>query len=243
MKMEYQSNEEVLIPRHLGIILDGNGRWAKARGLPRSAGHKVGIQKIHQITEDCIELGIQFLTLYVFSTENWSRPVDEVNYLMFLSEDYATRELPELQRNGVQLQLMGKRDGLPVAVLNAMDKAIEATRSNTRLILNLALNYGGRDEILTATKAILTAHQQCQLDGMRLNENIIQNYLYCPECPDVDLVIRTSGENRMSNFLLWRAANAVFISSPVFWPDFTREHLQETLNTYSKQVSGKYVSS
>ncbi len=235
--MEYQTNEEGFIPRHIGIVLDGNGRWAQARGLPRSAGHKVGIQKIHQITEDCIDLGVQVLTLYVFSTENWSRPRDEVNYLMFLAEDYAIHELSELQRNNVRLQLMGRRDGLPVEVLNALDKAISATQTNTSLILNLALNYGGRAEIVDAFKAILTEHAQDIQNDVNVNvdESLIAHYLYCPNCPDIDLLIRPGGEWRLSNFMLWRTTHAVFWSTPVLWPDFRREHLQEAIKIYSKQ--------
>ena len=236
MNEEYQTDKEFLTPHHLGIILDGNGRWAQARGLPRSAGHQAGMQAVRRITETCAEFGIQVLTLCVFSTENWCRPVDEVDYLMLLVKEYAARELPELQRNGVCLRLMGKREGLPISVLNALDQAIMQTRDNSRLILYLALNYGGRDEIVTAIKAILTAHEQGALDGVNLDESLMARYLYCPDCPDVDLVIRTSGEWRLSNFLLWRAANAVFISMPVLWPDFRREHLQEAISKYLCQT-------
>ncbi len=236
MRAEYESTEGVLIPRHLGIIMDGNGRWAQARGLPRSAGHQAGVQAARRIIETCTTLGIQVLTLYVFSTENWRRPVEEVNYLMFLAEGYVSRELPKLRSNGVRLQLMGKREGLPNSLLNALDSAIIQTRNNSRLVLNIALNYGGREEIVDAIKAMLTTHELVTLDEMNLDENMISHYLYCPDCPDVDLVIRTGGEWRLSNFLLWRTTNAVFFCSPIYWPDFTQEHLQEAIENYTKFI-------
>lgn len=217
--------------------MDGNGRWAQARGLPRTAGHQAGVQTARRITEVCADLGVQVLTLYVFSTENWCRPEEEVNYLMLLAEEYAERELPELQRNGVRLQLMGKREGLPTPVLNSLDRTIMQTRDNSRLVLNLALNYGGRAEIVDAIKSILTAHEQGALDGLNLDESTLARYLYCPDCPDIDVVIRTGGEWRLSNFMLWRTAHAVFWSTPVLWPDFRREHLQEAIKIYAKQIS------
>jgi len=241
--MEHHQSEKVLTPHHVGIIMDGNGRWAQARGLPRSAGHQAGMQKVRQIVEACANLDIEVLTLYAFSTENWCRPVEEVNYLMLLAEEYADHELPELQRNGVRLQLMGKREGLPAPVLKALDQAIVQTRDNSRLVLNLALNYGGRTEIVDAIKAILMAREQDAPEGFSLDESIIASYLYCPDCPDVDLVIRTGGEWRMSNFMLWRSANAVFWSTPVLWPDFQREHLQEAIKIYDKQISEQYADS
>jgi len=216
--------------------MDGNGRWAQARGLPRSAGHQAGLQTAQHIIEASVNLGIQVLTIYVFSTENWSRPVKEVDYLMYLAEDYAERELPELQRIGVRLQLMGKRDGLPTALLNAFDQAIAQTRDNSKMILNLALNYGGRSEIVDAIKAILNEHNESR-HKLNIKESTLHRYLYCPDCPDVDMVIRTGGEWRLSNFMLWRIAHAVFWSTPVLWPDFQREHLQEAIKIYANQIS------
>jgi undecaprenyl diphosphate synthase len=237
--MEYQTNEEVLTLRHLGIIMDGNGRWAQARGLPRSAGHQSSVQTVRRTLEACADLGIQVLTLYVFSTENWCRSVEEVDYLMYLAKEYAERELPELQRNRVRLQLMGKREVIPTSVLNALDRTIMQTRDNSRLVLNLALNYGCQDEIVDAIKSILTAHEQGSLDGMNLDESTFARYLNCPDCRDIDLVIRTGGEWRLSNFMLWRTAYAVFWSTPVLWPDFQQEHLQEAEKIYAKQISGQ----
>ncbi len=238
MNDEYQPVNHARIPRHLGIIMDGNGRWAQARGLPRSAGHQAGVQAARRIIKASIDLGIEVLTLYVFSTENWFRPVDEVDYLMFLAEEYAAHELPDLQRNGVRLQLMGKREGLPVSVLKAMERTILETGDNSRLILNLAFNYGGRTEIVDAIKGILATFEQYAPAEVNLDDDTFARYLYCPSCPDVDLVIRSGGEWRLSNFLLWRTANAVFTSTPVLWPDFQQEQLQEAINIYTEQIAG-----
>lgn len=216
--------------------MDGNGRWAQERGLPRSAGHQAGMQKVRQVIEDCANMGIQILTLYTFSTENWNRPEKEVSYLMFLAENYATRELQELQRNGIRLQLMGKREGLPSSVLDALDNTVKQTRQNSRMILNLALNYGGRAEIIDATKAILSDYQKGQLKETGIDETTITNYLYCSKCPDVDLIIRTGGEWRLSNFMLWRAYEAVFVGLPVLWPDFQVKDLRAAIEIYQRQI-------
>lgn len=225
-----------LIPNHLAIIMDGNGRWAQRRGLPRAAGHQAGVQAARRAVEACGELGVRVLTLYTFSTENWRRPIAEVDFLMRLAEEYAVRELPELQRNGVRLQLMGRRDGLPATLLEVLDTAILQTQANSRLILNLAFNYGGRAEIVDAIKAILAAHEQGVLDASHLDEKTFARYLHLPDTPDADLVIRTSGEWRLSNFLLWRAATSVFWCTPVLWPDFQREHLLEAIKVYREQI-------
>ncbi|HWQ90083.1 MAG TPA: polyprenyl diphosphate synthase [Clostridia bacterium] len=225
------------IPRHVGIIMDGNGRWAQMHGLPRTAGHQAGVQAARRTVETCGELGIRVLTLYTFSTENWCRPIAEVDFLMRLAEACAVRELSELQRNGVRLQLMGRREGLPATLLEVLDTAIFETQANSHLILNLAFNYGGRAEIVDAIKAILLAHEQGVLDASHLDEKIFARYLYLPETPDADLVIRTSGEWRLSNFLLWRAATSVFWSTPVLWPDFQREHLLEAIGAYREQTA------
>lgn len=226
------------IPQHLGIILDGNGRWAQQRGLPRVAGHQQGVQAVKRTVEDCVEIGVKILTLYTFSTENWCRPKTEVDFLMRLAEEYAMQELPDLQRNGVRLQLMGDREGLPASLLGTLDKAALQTKENARLILNLALNYGGRAEIVDAMKAIITDYQRGNLEVSEIDETIFSHYLYLPAMPDVDLIVRTGGEWRLSNFLLWRAANAVFWSMPVLWPDFRKEHLQEAISIYTKQIRG-----
>ena len=218
--------------------------------LPRDAvdievldeDHQTGMQTVWHISEVCAKLGNQVLILYIFSTENWYHLVEEVDYLMLLAEKYTARELPELQRNGVCLQLMGKREFLPAPVLNALDWTIMQTRDNSRLVLNLALNYGRRDEIVDAIKAILIENEQGALDGMNLDENTLARYLCYPDCPDVDLVIHTSGEWRLSNFLLWCAANVVFLGLTILWPDFKQEH-QEAISIYTKQISGQHVGS
>ncbi len=231
-----QCNNQADLPQNIAVIMDGNGRWAQKHGLPRVAGHYSGAQVARQLTVAAVDLGIQVLTLYAFSTENWSRSQEEVDYLMNLVEICINRELPDLLINNVRLQLMGRREGLPASVLEVLDDAIQKTRGNTRLTLNIALNYGGRAEIIDAMKAILIDHQNGALDPTTLTETIFTEYLYCPGTPDVDLVIRTSGEWRFSNFLLWRAANAVFWSTPVFWPDFNREHLLEAIEVYYEQT-------
>ncbi len=234
-------SKEGTIPHHLGVIMDGNGRWAQARGLPRMAGHQAGIQAVRRMVEACTDLGIRSLTLYTFSTENWQRPQAEVSSLMRLVEDYATRELPELQLNGVRVQLMGRRAGLSASLLRTLDHAIEQTRVNDLLTLNLALNYGGRAEIVDAARAMLAAHQGNELDVAELNEKTLVRYLYCPNVPDADLIIRTGGEFRLSNFLLWRAVGAVFWSTPILWPDFQREHLLEAIQVYQEQSGENHV--
>lgn len=178
------------------------------------------------------------MTLYTFSTENWCRPVEEVDFLMRLAEEYVMRELPSLQRNGIHLKLMGRREGLPPTLIEALDKAIHQTQENSRLIVNLAINYGGRAEIVDAMKAIITDHQKGSLDVFEIDEMSFSHYLYCPQIPDVDLIVRTGGEWRLSNFLLWRSAFAVFWATPVLWPDFQREHIQEAIRIYAKQITG-----
>lgn len=197
-------------------------------------GHKVGIEKIHDITDDCLEEGIKVLTLYVFSTENWSRPESEVNFLMLLAEQYARREVHVLEKKGVKLQLMGDPTGIPSNVLNAVNDAVRATANNTNMYLNLAFNYGGRNELVLTTRKIALAVQNGRLKVDEISEQTVDENIFCPEIPPVDLVIRTSGEMRTSNFMIWRAANAIFISSPVLWPDFTRADLEDALELYSK---------
>ncbi len=233
--MKHQTIKRHPIPRHLGIIMDGNGRWAQARGLPRSAGHKAGVQKAREMTKVCADMGIQVLTLYAFSTENWGRPVEEVNQIMRLAEQYAEIELSEMQRNEVRFQLMGKREGLPDSLLKAMDRAILQTRNNSRFTLNLALNYGGRIEIVDAIRSILTTSQPEEL----IDDDLIARHLYCPDCPDIDLVIRTGGEWRLSNFMLWRTAHAVFWSTPVYWPGFEQRNLELAMAIYADQILHK----
>ena len=230
-----KDSEDGAIPHHLAIIMDGNGRWAQARGLPRVSGHQAGIQAVRRAVEACGEMGIRILTLYTFSTENWQRPQAEVSFLMQLVEQCVAVELHGLQRNGVRVRLMGRREGLPSSVLRTLDQAIEQTFSNDRLTLNLALNYGGRTEIVDAAGATLAAYQRGELDTAELSEETLARYLYCPNVPDADLIIRTGGKWRLSNFLLWRAVGALFWSTPSLWPDFQREHLLAAIQVYQEQ--------
>jgi len=189
------------VPAHIAIIMDGNGRWAQQRGLPRTAGHKAGVETVRHIVRACADLGLKVLTLYTFSTENWRRPEPEVALLMRLAEDYARREVDELNQNNVQVRMLGRREGLPGSLLRAMDEGIRRTAHNTGLVLNLAFNYGGRAEIVDATRAMVTAVRQGQLNPALLDEDVLSRFLYTAGLPDPDLVIRTAGEMRLSNFL------------------------------------------
>jgi len=208
------------IPHHLAIIMDGNGRWGQARGLPRSAGHQAGATTVRRIIHACGELGIPVLTSYTFSTENWSRPVAEVGFLMRLAEETVRSEIAELRRRGVRLQLMGRREGLPASLLETMDDAAKQLASNSHLVVNLAFSYGGRAEIVDATRAVLAAQQRGELDADSLDEAAFARHLYLPDIPDANLIIRTGGEWRLSNFLTWRAVGDLFWSTPTLWPDF-----------------------
>lgn len=217
------------LPQHIGIIMDGNGRWAQLHGMPRVAGHQAGVKVARRIVGACGELGISVLTLYAFSTENWSRPREEVDSLMSLCRDYVVHELPDLMRHGVRLQVMGHRQSLPSTLTRALDEAVAATRENMRLILNLALNYGGRAEILDATRKVLNAHARGELDAAKLDDASFASYLYTDGMPDPDLIIRSAGEYRTSNFMVWQAAHALFWVTPIHWPDFREEHLSQAI--------------
>jgi undecaprenyl diphosphate synthase len=220
------------IPTHIAIIMDGNGRWAQQRGLPRSAGHKAGVETVRHIVRACTDLGVKALTLYTFSTENWRRPEPEVALLMRLAEDYARREVDELDRNNVQFRMIGRREGLPASLLRAMDEGIHRTAHNTGLVLNLAFNYGGRAEIVDAARAMVTAVRQGKLNPALLDEAVFGSFLYTAGLPDPDLVIRTAGEMRLSNFLIWQVAGAFFWSTPVYWPDFDKTCLLAAIRVW-----------
>ena len=217
------------IPTHIGIIMDGNGRWALARGLPRMAGHRAGTENLRRIIEACIEFGIKYLTIYAFSTENWGRPFEEVQGLMHIFEDVIDRELQELNDQGVQLRHIGRLDRLKPAFREKVLHAVELTRPNQRLVLNVAFNYGGRDEIVSAIQRMIQ-------DGVRSEEvtdEMVSQYLFTVGVPDPDLIIRTSGELRVSNFLIWQAAYAEWYFPSTYWPDFDREELRKALEEYS----------
>ncbi len=219
------------IPAHVAIIMDGNGRWAKQRGLPRVAGHKAGTENLRRIIEASVELGIRTLTIYAFSTENWRRPADEVKGLMMIFEDVIDRELPQLNRNGVQLRHIGRLDGLKPAFAQKVRNAIEQTKNNNKLILNVAFNYGGRSEIVEAVQKIVA-------EGVKpeaVTEEMITSHLYTGGQPDPDLIIRTSGELRVSNFLIWQGAYAEYYIAPVYWPDFDKDQLRLALEEYANR--------
>lgn len=219
------------IPVHVAIIMDGNGRWAKARGLPRLAGHRAGVENLRRILRACVEFGIRYLTIYAFSTENWRRPIEEVRGLMNILEEVIDRELEELNENGVQLRHLGRLEGLSPELQEKVLRAIEYTRDNDRLILNIAWNYGGRDEIVHAIREMIA-------DGIsagEVSEELVSRYLDTCDCPDPDLIIRTSGELRFSNFLIWQGAYAEWYIPPIYWPDFGREELLAALHEYASR--------
>jgi undecaprenyl diphosphate synthase len=219
------------IPKHVAIVMDGNGRWAQARGLPRLAGHRAGTENLRRIIEASVEFGIQYLTVYAFSTENWDRPKEEVSGLMGIFDEVFDRELAELHRQGAQLRHIGRLEGVSESLRKKVIKGIELTKNNDRLVLNVAFNYGGRDEIVQAVKAII--HDGVQPEDV--TEELVSQYLYTSDCPDPDLVIRTSGELRISNFLIWQAAYAEWIFPKTYWPDFGREELLAAIQEYSRR--------
>jgi len=224
------------LPAHIAIIMDGNGRWARRRSLPRAAGHKAGIEPVRITVETCARMGIQALTLYAFSAENWKRPRAEVEMLWRLLRVYLRRELPELTRNGIRFTCMGRLDGLSEHVRQELDATIAATASNTGMRLNLALNYSGRAELVDAVTAILEeARIEKRLDRLRIDEQSIAARLYTAGLPDPDLLIRTSGEMRVSNFLLWQIAYAELYVTDTFWPDWRRPDLLHAILDYQRR--------
>jgi undecaprenyl diphosphate synthase len=217
------------IPTHIAIIMDGNGRWALSRGLPRLAGHRAGTENLRRVIEACIEFDIKYLTLYAFSTENWGRPQEEVQGLMRILEDVIDRELQELHDQGVQLHHIGRLDRLNPVLRDKVLHAVNFTRQNTRLVLNVAFNYGGRDEIVCAVQGIIQ-------DGVKaedVTDEMISRYLFTAGVPDPDLIIRTSGELRGSNFLIWQGAYSEWYFTPTYWPDFDKEELRKALQEFS----------
>lgn len=223
------------IPKHIGIIMDGNGRWAKERNLPRTMGHKAGIETIRDIVKECSNLGVKYLTLYAFSTENWIRPSDEVSTLMRLLVEYLKKEFKELNSNNVVINSIGDISKLPTICQIELKKAYENTKKNTGLVLNLALNYGGRDDITTAFKRIYEDIKFGKLKESQISEKLISDYLYTSGMPDPDIIIRPSGELRLSNFLLWQSAYSEFWVSDIKWPDFKKENLHQAIYDYQQR--------
>lgn len=234
------------IPRHVAMIMDGNGRWAISRGLPRLAGHKSGTENLRRIIRASVEFGVKYLTIYAFSTENWGRPPEEVKGLMYILEDVIDRELAELHKEGVQLRHMGRLERLAPTLQEKVLDAIELTKNNDRLVVNVAFNYGGRDEIVNAIQNIIK-------DGVAaedVNDELVSRYMYTAGVPDPDLIIRTSGELRISNFLIWQAAYSEWYVTPTYWPDFDKEEYRRALETfvqrdrrYGKVSSNEYEAS
>ncbi len=220
---------EFKVPTHVAVIMDGNGRWARSRGLPRIAGHRAGTENLRRVIESCIEFKIKYLTIYAFSTENWGRPAEEVQGLMRIFESVIDRELQELHDQGVRLCHFGRLDRLKPGFQEKIRKAVEYTKDNDKLILNIAFNYGGRDEIVQAVKRIIEDGVQAQ----DVTEETISHYLYSAGVPDPELIIRTSGEMRGSNFLIWQSAYSEWYFTPVYWPDFDQEQLRKALEDYS----------
>jgi undecaprenyl diphosphate synthase len=219
------------IPQHIAIIMDGNGRWAKQRGLPRLAGHRAGTDNLRRIIEACVEFGVKYLTIYAFSTENWGRPEDEVSGLMSIFDEVFERELAELHKQGAQLRHIGRLEGVRESLREKVRKGMEMTRNNSRLVLNVAFNYGGRDEIVHAIQTML----KDGVDPDKVNEELVSHYLYTADSPDPDLVIRTSGEKRISNFLVWQAAYAEWVFPETLWPDFGREELLAAIQEFGRR--------
>lgn len=220
------------IPKHIAIIMDGNGRWAKQKGMPRVWGHRSGVKSVREVTEAAAEIGVRYLTLYAFSTENWSRPPAEVTALMSLLVETIRGEIKDLNKNGVRLMAIGDLSALPKASYNTLLEGIESTRNNSRVTLVLALNYSAKWEILRATRILAEKAQQGSLDPAAIDEQTFESALSTFGIPDPELLIRTSGETRISNFLLWQIAYAELYFTPVFWPDFGREALFEAILDY-----------
>jgi len=219
------------VPRHVAIIMDGNGRWAQRRGLPRLAGHRAATENTRRVLQACVDYGVKYLTLFAFSTENWGRPLEEVRGLMGILEDVLERETAELHKNGVQVRHLGRLEGLTPAFQQKIRDAVQLTAGNDRLILCVALNYGGRAEIVDAIKRIVK-------DGVSseaVDEALVSRYMYAADVPNVDLVIRTAGEMRLSNFLIWQAVYAEYYVTPTYWPDFDKEELYRALLAYSQR--------
>jgi undecaprenyl diphosphate synthase len=219
------------LPRHVAMIMDGNGRWALSRGLPRLAGHKAGTENLRRVIRSTVEFGIKYLTIYAFSTENWGRPLEEVRGLMSILEDVLDKELAELHAEGVQLRHIGRLERLSPNLQAKVINAIELTKNNQRLVLNVAFNYGGRDEIVHAIQKIIR-------DGIpaeEVTDELVSKYLYTAGVPDPDLIIRTSGELRVSNFLIWQAAYSEWYVTPTYWPDFDQAEYRRALEAFAQR--------
>jgi undecaprenyl diphosphate synthase len=223
--------EETKIPRHVAIIMDGNARWAKSKNLPLKLGHKKGSENVQKISEACIEIGVKFLTIYAFSSENWNRPKDEVDYLMKLLEEYLDKETKALIEKGVKILISGNLEKLAESTKHKIKQIEEITKNNSALTLNVAFSYGARQEIVDATKRIIDE----KIPSEKIDENLLSQKLYRPEIPDPDLLIRTAGDLRISNFLLWQIAYSELFFTEVFWPDFAKKNLLQAIQEFNKR--------
>ncbi len=224
-----------LLPEHIAIIMDGNGRWAKKRMLPRNMGHRAGVEALRDVIKTASNIGIRYLTLYAFSTENWRRPESEISMLMKLLVEYLKKEIAELDYNNVKIQTIGDITRLPKWVVMEIDKAVAKTKSNSGIHINIALNYGGRSEIVNVVKKIGEGIKNGSIEVEEIDGSLIESLLYTANMPDPDLLIRTSGEIRLSNFLLWQCAYSEFWFTDMYWPDFKGEHLLEAISDYQNR--------
>ena len=223
------------IPVHVAIIMDGNGRWAKAKGLPRAAGHAQGAEAVRRTVKAASDLGIQYLTLYGFSLENWKRPAKEIADLMGLLRLYLRKEISELHREGVRIRFIGDRSMLAADIISLIEMSEQKTRANTKLDLVIALSYGSRQEITAAVRQLVEDVAAGEISADAIDENALEGRLYTADMPDPDLIVRTSGEQRISNFFLWQSAYAEFVFTDVLWPDFSREKLEDSIEEYSRR--------
>ena len=236
--MQESQKEKILVqpvPKHIAIIMDGNGRWARGKTLPRIAGHREGVNSVREITRVCGEIGVQHLTLYTFSIENWKRPAAEVSALMTLLLRTINKEVKGLHKNNVKFDVIGDLEKLPVSTKNSLQKGADLTAKNTGLNLSLALNYGSRQEIIEAVQKIVIKVKNGSLNSDEINENIFSDYLYTKGIPDPDLMIRTSGESRLSNFLLWQSAYTEIYMTDTFWPEFREKELMKAVKDYQSR--------
>ena len=239
--INFKSNRNELfnknkVPQHLAIIMDGNGRWAEKKGLPRSAGHREGAKAVKKVIANCLNFNIPILTLFAFSTENWKRPKKEIMYLIKLLERVLSKEKAYLIKNNIKINFLGRLNDLPNSLNEKMNELCESTKKNNRLILNIAINYGGRAEIIDAIKSITMKIVEKKLNIEEINENTIRDNLYTQNLPDPDLLIRTAGEMRISNFMIWQIAYTEFWVTPIFWPDFGENNLIEAIINFQKRV-------
>lgn len=232
MKGEIDMNR---LPKHIALIMDGNGRWAAKRALPRFFGHKAGMETLREVLRASSDMGIEILTVYAFSTENWNRPTEEVSYLMNLLIEYMRKEINELNKNNVKIKILGDISALPESTREEIEKAVRLTNKNTGIQFNIALNYGGRAEIINACKHIAEDAKEGKITIDEINEDLISNYLFTDGDHDPDLIIRTSGEKRLSNFLLWQSAYSELVFADVMWPDFNKEQLKAAIIEYQSR--------